>query len=258
MIWDLILEEGRVVQVDIRPLSQLSMAVVESENVGSRGDAEWFSRTPIPALLHVCSESRKAASRRGRYELVFGGKHGDDGPKIYFNFALDTVHFQSIPIRNIGLPSDQVQRPIDIFEGQIPIDQVQRIRSIAMEFHPSNARLALEHLQSKTRGDTWSALRVVSLDIELCTTLGFRAGIEFVEMPEADKHAEKEVQIYGRVFTRDALGLRIVGKIQAPKRRHLAAYGNLKMLLMRNKKLGSFDLVSHVLDCGFKDLRVVC
>lgn len=257
MIWDLMLEERRVVQVDMRPRSRPSMVVDGNENVELPGEAEWFSRTPIPALLHACSESRMAASRRGRYELVFGGKHGDAVPKIYFNFALDTLHFHSDPIRESGRPPDQFHRSIDAFERHIPIDQIQRIRSVAMEFHPSNARIAIDHLQSKATSGMWLALRVVALDIELCAALEFRVGIEFVDISDEYRRTGKESQIYGRVFTRDPPGLRIVGKIQAPTGRYLAAYGNLKMLLLSNEEMGSADLVSHVLDCGFEDLRAV-
>ena len=49
----------------------------------------FFSRAPVPALLHTCSESRRELMRGG-YQLAFRTR--SSGPRTWFNFERDILH----------------------------------------------------------------------------------------------------------------------------------------------------------------------
>jgi hypothetical protein len=49
------------------------------------------SPCPIPAVLHACRASRKLGLKR--WQLAFTEWEGDERPKIYFDFASDTLYF---------------------------------------------------------------------------------------------------------------------------------------------------------------------
>lgn len=49
------------------------------------------SPCPIPAVLHACRTSRSLALKR--WELTFTEWEGDERPKIFFDFASDTLYF---------------------------------------------------------------------------------------------------------------------------------------------------------------------
>ncbi len=52
-------------------------------------ESYFWSRTPIPALLHVCRESRHAMQLCG-YELAFAAEESE--PRVWFNFKHDVLY----------------------------------------------------------------------------------------------------------------------------------------------------------------------
>ncbi|KAH8594833.1 hypothetical protein B0O99DRAFT_623756 [Bisporella sp. PMI_857] len=121
LIWETILHQPRIVYINMRYLPDDPAAFCGSSDEGP--EFECLCSTPVPVLLHLCSETRAIAL--AHYELTFGRanapalmprtvhKHwfGINGvpfetviesneaevaryaPKIYFNFACDTVVF---------------------------------------------------------------------------------------------------------------------------------------------------------------------
>lgn len=53
----------------------------------------WISSTPVPVILQICRESRAEALKS--YQLSFGTVYNE--PRIYFNFAIDSLSFGAIP-----------------------------------------------------------------------------------------------------------------------------------------------------------------
>ncbi|EPE27974.1 hypothetical protein GLAREA_04765 [Glarea lozoyensis ATCC 20868] len=79
-IWNIILAEPRQIKIDCKKRRILQRRVVDS----------WTTDTPIPALLHVCSESRYLGL--SYYKPYFSTKTCSKA--IYLNFERDAIFFQ--------------------------------------------------------------------------------------------------------------------------------------------------------------------
>jgi hypothetical protein len=91
-IWETVTDEQRVVV--IHTLLGYPGGWIPTSVPGA-----FYSSTPIPAALHVCSESRKIALKR--YTLSFSTRHLDWNPdqpaRIWFNFERDALYFREPP-----------------------------------------------------------------------------------------------------------------------------------------------------------------
>lgn len=111
----------------IPPLLLLEEAAREAIHDATRESYFW-SRTPIPALLHACSESRHAMRLCG-YELAFAAENSE--PRIWFNFKHDVLYLTGSRWGS--------QRNIDVFEAgpwnvyQLPREDRERIERLALE-----------------------------------------------------------------------------------------------------------------------------
>ncbi|CZR54631.1 uncharacterized protein PAC_04515 [Phialocephala subalpina] len=111
----------------IPPLLLLEVGGLEALHDATRESYFW-SRTPIPALLHTCRESRHAMQLCG-YELAFAAEKSE--PRIWFNFKHDVLYLTS------GRWGSE--RNVDVFDTgpwniyQLPRKDRGRIEKLAFE-----------------------------------------------------------------------------------------------------------------------------
>ncbi|KAE9380302.1 hypothetical protein N431DRAFT_395026 [Stipitochalara longipes BDJ] len=136
-IWKMTIEERRLVPIRT-----------------SKDRLGFNSPTPIPAALHVCSESREVALKT--YKLSFGSRTDSFKARIFFNFDQDTLYFRSERDRNSNLP----HTCIGVFGTGINEQERNRIQSVVIDINTATFASRYVNLQQ------WKGIRELRLCIE--------------------------------------------------------------------------------------------
>jgi hypothetical protein len=161
LIWEAILHQPRIVHINMRYLPDNPAAFCGSSDEGP--EFECLCSTPVPVLLHLCTETRTLAL--AHYELTFGRanapvlrprtlyKHGFSikgkeyetviesneakvpkyVPKVYFNFERDTVVFgRTLLPRGEELGRRGRVMAYFPYGKHFDFEQLQRIESLAL------------------------------------------------------------------------------------------------------------------------------
>jgi hypothetical protein len=231
-IWETILHEPRVVHINMRELPDPFDC-----GYGDGPKFESLCSTPIPVLLHLCTETRTLAL--AYYELTFGRanapvlrprtvyKHGWSykgiefesvtesneaevakyTPKIYFNFERDTLLFGRTPCFPYG--------------KHFHFEQLQRIENLALsidkDWSSQTGYLLFYHLNRHVGRGRFQRLKKLYLCLET-DDVDPRRGVELVDLREKVKEEEGDggiaqefVDIWRSVFESEGVVVNGVG-----------------------------------------------
>jgi hypothetical protein len=163
-IWKMTTEEHRLVLIRIAK--------------DEEGCSSFDSPTPIPAALHVCSESRQVAQKT--YKLCFGSGTDDLKPTIYFSFSQDTLYIRGDPSKG---PSP-FQSHASVFGMSIKEEQRNQVKSLAVDINTACPRTAFRNVNIQQ----WKGLR----DVRLCVEeprLDLESNLEFRDLEEKEHWA---------------------------------------------------------------------
>lgn len=180
------------------------------------------SPTPIPAALHVCSESREVALKI--YDLRFGSRTDGFDPKIFFNFDQDTAYFRG---DRDGNPN------IGVFGTEIKLEERDRIQYLAIDINTGSPDVACRYVNLQQ----WNGLKNLSLCIEE-PRLDLESDLKLRGLKEKDQWG----------FVRDYRGkvnyalvprtIRPLGAVKRIEERHLNSHSVLKEILNKNNSRG--------------------
>jgi 2EXR family len=163
-IWKMTTEEHRLVLIRIAK--------------DEEGCSSFYSPTPIPAALHVCSESRQVAQKT--YKLCFGSRTDDLKPMIYFNFDQDTLYIRGDTSKG---PSS-FQSHASVFGMGIKEEGRNQIKSLAVDMNTACPRAVFRNVNIQQ----WKGLK----DVRLCVEeprLDLESNLEFRDLEEKEHWA---------------------------------------------------------------------
>jgi hypothetical protein len=229
LIWDVLLQP-RVVCINIRPWPEDPDTLAFNDD-NYEPDYEVLCPTPVPLLLHICSESRTLAL--AHYELTFGHvrcprlvlpgvfDHGFSilgvpyvspikgnaaeveklSPKIYFNFKHDTVVFGHLlplsPCRQHAVNSDE-SRAYWPFREQFDMEMLHKLESLSLCLNVM--REALFYLDQQVGLQRFQRLRNLYFHLDPATydhNTHLSRKLELVDLsqnPMADEERERIAQ----------------------------------------------------------------
>ncbi|KAI0539943.1 hypothetical protein GGR58DRAFT_462562 [Xylaria digitata] len=138
-------------------------------------NGSFYSTAPIPALLHVTSESRQVLIDYG-YELAFRTR--TSGPHTWFNFKIDVLYIGRCSGTWDSHPQHALLSGTELWElGQFEPQELKKVRRLALE---DSSRVVISNYQSEI-GD---GAREISNMLEL-----FFTNVEelFLEEPSRDR-----------------------------------------------------------------------
>jgi len=223
LIWQFALCEPRIVYINLRCLPG-RLPSGRYEDCAS----ESISPTPIPALLHLCRETRILAL--AHYEITFGhpkpprlplrhnvslesscdGSETDTGgttqvqdptlaryaPKIYINFEHDTVLFGrafqplgEMPRRLLVFSKTHAHFPS---KEEFEPGQLTRVENLGLSFFPGGAHIGLSYLAHRVESGEFPKLRNLYLCLQ-ASDPDFSRSVDFVRLESCTEKNEDGV-----------------------------------------------------------------
>jgi hypothetical protein len=207
-IWKMTTEERRVVLIRT-----------------SEQSWKFTSSSPIPAALHVCSESREVALKT--YKLSFGSRTDGFTARVFFNFNQDTLYFRG---EWNGSPNEP-QSYIGVFGTGVKEEERDRIQSLAVNMNTgaSSPDAACRNINFQQ----WKGLR----ELRLCSEeqrLDLESNLQLREVKENDQWAV--ARDYRRMVNRRLVhqSLRPSDAVKKIEEAHLSFHTALKEILNAN------------------------
>jgi hypothetical protein len=186
----------------------------------AKNGASFTSPSPIPAALHICSESREVALKT--YKLCFGCRTDGFNPMIFFSFDQDTLYFRGDG--NDG--PNPLHTHIGVFGSGIKEEERDQILSLAIDMKTGCPTTAFRNVNFQQ----WNGLRELRLCVEE-PRLDLKSHLAFRDLKEREHWA------FVRDYQRNAnywlieQPLRPLAAIKKIAEKHMDSHPQLKEIL---------------------------
>ena len=251
------------------------MREVSAESVSFNDDdeppeLETLCSTPIPVLLHLCTETRVLAL--AHYELTFGRANppvlrlpcihhhpfsvkgipfvttfeGNEAevakyaPKIYFNFERDTVVFGRMLLPRGVEPRSRAYMASFPYRYHFGLEVLQKIENLGLSLNSDSGLdsgyLVFNYLNRQVGSGSFQRLKKLYLYLE-AADLDLSRGVELMDFRKRnDKIAQKFVESWKTAFQRENVlvdGVGIEG-VRIICKEGLSKHHHLRELLLKN------------------------
>jgi hypothetical protein len=188
------------------------------------------SPAPVPASLHVCSESRQVALKI--YKLSFGSRTDGFKSRVFFNFDQDTLYFGGYRDETLNYP----QTCVGVFGTDIAEQERDQIQSLVVDVNTASFASWYIHVQQ------WKGLKDYRLCIEK-PRLNIKSNLRLRELKGSEQWTFVKDYYREVNYMRIPRSLSLSDEIKKIEKWHLSPYSRLMDILAGNGGLLSLAIV---------------